>query len=77
MRILEGGLLAPFLVWMGLWLWSLVDAARYPTELWIEAGESKTLWLLAIFVFQAVATIFYLLVMRPKLRALAAEPTGG
>jgi Phospholipase_D-nuclease N-terminal len=50
-----------------LWLWTLLDTARFSDAAWRAAGASRTMWLLLIFVPQFFGTLFYLLWIRPKL----------
>jgi hypothetical protein len=68
---------------IGLWVWSIVDAARRPEAEWRAAGQSKPLWLgiiigvgvLGCGSFGWVGSLLYLLVAVPPLRrARAAQP---
>lgn len=65
---IEALILLPFVGWLMLWLWTLLDAARFSDTAWRAAGASRTMWLLLILVLQFFGTLFYLLWMRPKLK---------
>ncbi len=68
MEYIGGFLMAiPFILWIGIWIWAFFDALSWPEEVWREAGESKTLWLLLILVLQFFGTLFYWWRIRPKL----------
>lgn len=47
--------------------------ARYSDEEWRSAGESKSIWFLAILVLQFFGTLVYLVSVRPKLRIAAGR----
>lgn len=57
----------PLLLWLGVWIWALVDVASHPNDAWLHAGDSKGLWILLILVFQFFGTVIYFLTVRPKL----------
>jgi hypothetical protein len=69
-------LLVVFLVCTGVPIWGIVDAARRPDKRWEAVASSKALWI-ALMAAGAVfcapvglaVTLYYLLVMRPKLDA--------
>lgn len=59
-------------------LWGLVDAARRTDASFHAAGQNRTLWIvlnalgLLVWGFGAVVALVYLLVVRPKVAAVAA-----
>lgn len=66
-----------FLAAAALWIWTVVDAARTPTARWHAARQSKPLWLVVLagsmmLGFAVVGSLLYLLVARPRLRAVTA-----
>jgi hypothetical protein len=62
----------------GLPLWGLVDAARRDEARFRAAGQNKTLWIvlnalgLVVWGVGAIVALVYLLVVRPKVAAVAA-----
>jgi len=54
----------------GPWLFALVDAVSRPLADWARHGHHKLLWLAAIVLFPVVGAAGYLIVVRPKLRAV-------
>jgi hypothetical protein len=65
-----GGLsLVMLVVWGFVWIWALIDIARWPDEKWAATGQSRLLWLAAVFFFQFFGLIAYLGSARPRLQA--------
>jgi hypothetical protein len=60
----------PVLIWLAIWLWALVDAGGRPAQVWRQAGESKTMWMLLILVLQFFGTLLYLWRVRRRLIAI-------
>jgi heme/copper-type cytochrome/quinol oxidase subunit 2 len=53
------------------WIWSIVDAARTPEQVWMAAGQNKILWIVLIAVLGVVLSLVYVLWPRPELRRAA------
>jgi hypothetical protein len=61
---------------MAFVIWAIVDAARYTSEEWRRAGQSKPLWLAIVIGvgvigcggFGWVGALLYVLIPRPALR---------
>lgn len=72
-----GGLLVAVVAlgWLVIWSGALRDAYRRPDAEWREAGESRTTWLLLIFVFQFFGLAAYLWWVQPKLDAARTSTT--
>lgn len=51
----------------GVWIWSLVDALRFDDRRWIEAGQSKILWVLLLVFLGLLGSILYVVMCRPSL----------
>lgn len=64
-----------------LWLWMLIEAARWPGPTWERAGKSQERWLLRIIILGAIGALWYRWSARPALRAArqstAPSPAGG
>ncbi len=61
------------LAWFGVWIWALVDALIRPPHQWQTIGYSKIVTVVVIVVLSALASIWYLVWVRPRLRR--AEPS--
>jgi hypothetical protein len=71
---------SPLLLWlalagMALVLWALVDLSSYSMAAWQKVGRNRTVWVVVLIVatflvgFGWLVAIFYLVWLRPKLRA--------
>jgi hypothetical protein len=54
------------------WLVMLIDAVRTPTATWQAAGQEQLLHILLMVFLGVIGTIVYVVVARPKLRAVPA-----
>jgi Phospholipase_D-nuclease N-terminal len=72
--VVELPILIGLAAWSLIWLWAIFDANRYPDEVWRRAGKDRSVWLLLILVLQFFGTLFYLLRVRPELRAQQEHP---
>ncbi len=71
--LLAGGgfiiiILLMFIVFAGLPLYCIIDAATRSSDEFTKADSNKTLWIVLPFVFGIVAAIVYLAAIRPKLK---------
>ena len=55
------------------WIWTIVDAAKTPDQIWMGAGQSKALWIVLLGV---ILSLVYVIWPRPALRRAAAATTG-
>lgn len=54
------------------WLLMLIDAVRIPSETWRAAGQEQLVHILLMVFLGVIGTIVYVVVARPKLRAVPA-----
>ena len=54
------------------WLAMLIDAVRIPSETWRAAGQEQLVHILLMVFLGIIGTIVYVLVAKPKLRAVTA-----
>ena len=52
------------------WLLVLIEAVRTPTDVWRAAGQEQLVHILLMVFLGLVGTIVYVVVARPKLRAI-------
>lgn len=66
--LLLGAVVVALFVW---WLLVLIDCLRTPDAVWQAAGENQVVWLLVLILLGFVGAILYVLLARPKVRAIA------
>ncbi len=66
-------LFAVWLVSVGFWIVSLVDAGRWSSRQWGKIGRPKTVWMIAIFLTGVVGAAYYWAVLRRLLKKKAGE----
>lgn len=54
------------------WLVMLIDAVRTPTATWKAAGQEQLVHILLMVFLGVIGTIVYVVVARPRLRAINA-----
>ncbi len=54
------------------WLLMLIDAVRTPASAWDAAGQSQLVHILLMVFLGVIGTIVYVVVARPRLRAVTA-----
>lgn len=54
------------------WLLVLIEAVRIPSTTWKAAGQEQLIHILLMVFLGIIGTIVYVVVARPKLRAVAA-----
>ena len=59
-----------------LWVMSLISALRYPEHRWTASGQSRVAYILLIVLLGLLGSLLYLVLARPKLKAVAL-PDGG
>lgn len=64
-----------FIVFLGVSIWAIIDAASRPSEAFVAVRESKALWLTLIAIFTLslaivgfILALVYLLSIRPKVK---------
>jgi hypothetical protein len=62
----------PWLLIAGLHLFSLIEAALMPREVWPLAGYRRTVWLIYLLLLGWGMWVAYLLLVRPKLKRAQA-----
>jgi len=72
------GLLLPIvaLAGLGVWIWAIVDMARYPDFAWDISGQRRGLWILLAIFFPLIGLILYFAVARPKLKSSVPRLSG-
>jgi hypothetical protein len=66
-----------FIVWLVAvvwWLIVLIGALRLPDEAWVDAGQSKMLWVLLMVFLGVIGTILYVVIVRPALANTSPKP---
>ena len=65
-----------FLFWLAnlaLIVWAVIDAATKPDSAWRAADQSKVVWILVAIFLPIAGPLAYLIAIRPKVRAAAAN----
>jgi uncharacterized BrkB/YihY/UPF0761 family membrane protein len=60
-----------------LWIWSLVDAARFSEREYADAGQNKWVWMVILFFLWPVASAVFLFWPRPDLKRARLVGDGG
>jgi hypothetical protein len=60
------------LVFWGIPIWGVVDAALKPDPVWAAAGQNKILWVALQVILGIIGTAIYFFAVRPKLSPPAA-----
>lgn len=60
-------LLVVFVVGIGLWLWSLVDALHTNGRTWDAAGQNQLVWVVVIVLLGLLGSILYVAVAKRTL----------
>ena len=61
--------LAVALSMCALWVFTIIDIARHSDAVWDQADKSKTTWLLLVVLIGVLASVLYLVMARPALKA--------
>lgn len=66
------GVMAIGLALFAWWLVVLIEAVRVPSEAWRAAGQEQIVHILLMVFLGIIGTFVYVVVARPKLRAVGA-----
>ena len=59
------------IIFWGIPLWGIIDAAVTPDDQWARAGQNKILWVVLQLVIGIIGAAVYFISIRPKVRAAA------
>ena len=55
------------LIFWGIPIWGVIDAAMKPDPVWTAAGQNKVVWILVMIFLGIIGTAIYFFAIRPKL----------